>query len=224
MNDYLNMRIGTRGRLVILKRMAEKINVEMRRVCPENDYTWRDVRRSGFHNSRENPGELSSGFNGKKSFWYCHTGPAFPRERFADECESAHSIDHQGWYTDDERDNAIRGLVVALPHGRFLAGYYMSDNGERGYYPDLYDDERTAAYAADSLAQNLAEEEHAYNVRLSEARELENERDEKTQRLRECLTLRNNHCFVHLRREALRLIERIREIREGLANDYADCM
>lgn len=233
--DYLNLAIPARSRLMILKNAAHKLNSghNARKASGNPEpYTWRDVRYSGFHNAAVNRCELSQGFNtcqytGKKTpIWYCHTGPAFPREMFADEFSEYGRalIEHTGWFADVGCSNIIRGIVVRLPHGRYLAGYYQSDNDERVYYPEIYDCIRDAVYAADRHAESIAEIEREYSERWNAAQELEYECEEKVNRLRECLALRNNPCFTRLRDEANNLIERIREIREILKTEYADCM
>lgn len=225
MNDYLNLNIPAKRRLAILKNSADKLNDGHNLRKSQGDtrpYTWRDVRYSGFHNARVARCELSPGFNdnGKAVIWYCHTGPYFPRERFADECNGG--PDHCGWYADSEGYNVIRGVVVALPHGRYLAGYYQSDNGERVYCPDIFDDERAAARFADIKAKNLAESEREYSERYNAARDIEDNLQRYVERLRECLALRNNPCFTRLRNEISGLIKNIRSERKTLKTEYAD--
>lgn len=225
---YLNLNIGARGRMAALQAAADKLNANPHRAMPEKIYTWRDMRYSGFHNAAANCATLSHGFNtdarGRKiPIYYSHCGPEFPREKFADECESVR-IDHTGWYADDIQYATIRGIVVALPHGRFLAGYYMSDNGERVYYTDIYDDERDAAYTANSIAERIAEIEREHAEKCTAAANLQFDLDEKIERLRECLALRNNPCFTKLRSEAAELIESIRDMRETLKTEYADVL
>lgn len=224
MNDYLNLNIPAKRRLAILKNSAAELNAGHNLRKSQNDmrpYTWLDVRYSGFHNARANRCELSPGFNdnGQTVIWYCHTGPYFPRERFADECNGG--PDHCGWYADSEGYNVIHGVVVALPHGRYLAGYYQSDNGERVYYPDIFDDERAAARFADSKAKSLAESEREYNERYHAARDIEDNLQRYVERLRECLALRNNPCFARVRNEIAGLVKNIRSTRKTLKTEYA---
>lgn len=157
MSDYLTLAIGAPRRLAILKRAADKLNAghNARKAAGDTrPYTWRDVRYSGFHNARAARCELSPGLNDGRPIWYAHTGQQFPRERYADEIWPT---GHTGWFTDCDGRETARGLVVALPHGRFLAGYHWSDNGERVYFSDIYDCEEDAARAADSEAERFAE-------------------------------------------------------------------
>ena len=221
--NYLNLNIGTRRRLDALKRAAEKLNTghNLRKQLEDpTPYTWRDVRRSKFNTFRASCCTLSQGSNGRTPIWYAHTGEQFPRERYVDECDSV-KIEHTGWYSDTHQDSKTRGLVVALPHGRFLAGYETSDNGERVYFGDIYDEDRTAAYAADSSAERQAEDAREWYEQYQAARDLEEENESNLQRLRECLALRNRACFAALRTEARDLITRIRDVRDTLRTDYA---
>lgn len=222
MNDYLTLAIGAPRRLAILKRAADKLNARTHNARkatgnPE-PYTWRDMRYCSFKNARAARCELSPGRQDGRPIWYAHTGQQFPRERYADEIVS---INHSGWYTDCDGRETARGLVVALPHGRFLAGYHWSDNGERVYFPDLYDCEDAAARAADSEAASFAELCREDDYQYQQARKLEDEIEGNFSRLRECLALRNRECFAHLREEARELIASIKEARETLRTEYA---
>lgn len=157
MSDYLTLAIGAPRRLAILKRAADKLNAghNARKASGNlSPYTWRDMRHCGFHNARAGRCELSPGLQNNRPIWYAHTGQQFPRERYADEIAR---INHTGWFTDCEGFETARGLVVSLPHGRFLAGYHWSDNGERVYFSDIYDCEEDAAHAADGEAECFAE-------------------------------------------------------------------
>lgn len=104
--------------------------------------------------------------------------------RFVDYADKLASLNHTGWYTDDEfQDSTLRGAVLQLPArkgcARFVAAYQESDND--GYVIDLsrgavysekvtyrhrdscLDDEiRSAALNADSFAERAAEREREY--------------------------------------------------------------
>lgn len=82
-------------------------------------------------------------------------------------------INHTGWYTDEDGDSEkMRGIVVRLPHGKFLAGWSMGEGMSSSVEGDIYNDETEAAYAADSIAENAAEREREYQeeerVRIKE--------------------------------------------------------
>lgn len=222
MSDYLTLAIGAPRRLAILKRAAEKLNAghNARKASGNHSpYTWRDMRYCGFHNARAGRCELSPGRQNGRPIWHAHTGQQFPRERYADEILRAN---HTGWLTDCDGLETARGLVVALPHGRFLTGYHWSDNGERVYFPEIYTDQDVAARAADSEAECFAETAREDDRKYHQAREHEEDIEENIQRLRECLALRNKPCFKHLRDEARDLLESIREVRHTLATEYVE--
>lgn len=72
-------------------------------------------------------------------------------------------IHHTGWYCDNFQDNKIRGIVMRLPHDRgFLAGWSMGEKMISEIEYIIYDDESDAAYAADSIAEDVAEKGREY--------------------------------------------------------------
>lgn len=223
MKSYLNLNAGSRGRMAALKRAADKLNAGHNLRKSQGNtipYTWRDVRYATFVTYSAACVALTKGQVNDVHAWYCHTGEQFPRERYVDECESV-NISHRGWFSDTGEHSTIRGLVVALPHGRFLAGYAHSDNGERVYLAELYDTEAEAARAGNHYAEKTAEAAREYDERYQEARELEDQAEDLAARLRECLALRNNRCFAALRNEARAIIARVRDIRRTLKTEYA---
>lgn len=82
-------------------------------------------------------------------------------------------IRHTGWFIDDYgQDETIRGIVFRLPHALgFLAGWSMGEGMASSVEYYVYDDEVAAAHAADSLAENAAEEEREYRARENEEEE-----------------------------------------------------
>lgn len=81
--------------------------------------------------------------------------------RYVDEMRDVATIRHQGWFADSDGTGdrgVIRGIVCRISHGRFLAGYHWSDNDEYCIVAKCYSDERTALFAADRLAERLAED------------------------------------------------------------------
>lgn len=89
--------------------------------------------------------------------------------------EAAPSINHTGWFCDEYQDSKIRGLIVLLPHGKYLAGWSMGDGmcGEVG--GELYYVRFEAAHAADSIAEDAAEREREYQEEQEELRRQEEE-------------------------------------------------
>ncbi len=84
--------------------------------------------------------------------------------KYADEVLSY--LHHTGYFVDQWQDETARGLVLTLPHGRFLAACsdpcnfdYKARSGpcilETG---EVFTEERDAAKAADSLAESYAEQ------------------------------------------------------------------
>lgn len=216
---YLNLNIPATARLAILKNAAVKLNNRHNTRKAQNDstpYNWRDVRYSGYHNARANQGHLTPGLNGEARIWYCHTGQYFDREKWADEVLN---LRHTGWYENDHGDT-IRGLVVALPGGRFLAGYHCTGNGEYVYFPEVYDDERDAARAGDGHAKSVAEDCREYNESYQQALKLETDIETYRHRLRELVILsRAGLDYAH---QQMRYVaHQIRQARRELATDYA---
>lgn len=187
--------------------------------------TWRDIRRTTHKSIAAYTGALSQGFNGtdnhKTPVWYCHTGEQFRHEKFAK--EFANRWDQfPGYYTDVHASETTQGIVAMLPHGRFIAGYHWDANGERVYFPEVFDDEYTAASAADSHAESFADSCREDSEQYEAARELETTIKDSLRRLAECVALRNKKCMAYVRNEISQLIEEIRDSRETLRTEYAD--
>lgn len=84
------------------------------------------------------------------------------RWKWADKVTAAH-INHIGWFCDEDGDgDKIRGIVVLLPHGKFLAGWSMGEGMSSEVDGEIYTDETDAARAADNLAEAAADSEREY--------------------------------------------------------------
>ncbi len=166
------------------------------------------------------PTSMIRGMNGGASIWYAHTGAAFRREKYADECYQG--IRHEGWFTDAECDEKARGLVVKLPHGKFIAGYEWSANGERVYFPEIFTDESDAARRADGHAESFADACREQDVKYCEVQNLQTEAEDMAHQLAEKLALRNDPRFPDAREEARELLTELRELRERLRDEFAD--
>lgn len=220
---YFDLTIPAPKRLAMMRAAFEN-HAKRYPHCPEyaKPSSWRAIRAYTFSSWRAAFCDgLNAGFNDGSPVWYSHGGEQFKREQFAD-------VDHNGWYTNEEGETArdgsglARGIVVNLSHGRFIAGYWWGDNGERVYFPEIFTDESEAARHADYLAERFAENARDDNAKYNEARRLEDESEEKRERLAECLALaRINHKREAMREEARELIARIREIRETLKSDFS---
>lgn len=191
--------------------------------CPEHakPKSWRDIRGTNYKSVSAYCGALSQGFDGtdkyKTPIWYSHTGEQFRDERF---CDDVARIGHTGWFTDTFRDEKARGIVARIPHGRFIAGYHWSSNGERVYSPEVYDDETEAARAADSHAESFAEAAREDNERFVAMQDAENETEEKEREFKLAYMARHVSAeHAELAREAL---EELRSARDVLASATAD--
>ena len=213
MYKYLNLKIGAPRRLACLRTSAQRHN---EKFPSGSAATWRTVR----YPTLTRPGDLTQGMNGGAHIWYTETGPAFPRETYADEC--LRSIRHKGWFTDAECDENARGIVVRLPHGKFLAGYEWSDNGERVYFPEIFTDEEDAARAADGHAESFADACREDDAKCREAQELEYRCQKLADYLAEKLALRNSPRFPDAREKARELLTELRELRQRLRDEFAD--
>ena len=178
---YPPLAIGARRRLAMFR-------TEAARPGWVRPMTWRDVR---FATLKSHEG-LSPGSNDPGvPAWYTQGGPAFERERFAEEV-SPRRIDHKGWFTDTDGGETARGIVAALPHGRYLAGYLWTDNDERVYFPTLYTDEDDAASAADRHANRFADGARDDSERFDRMQDAETACTDAAESLRDAWALRRS--------------------------------
>lgn len=194
--------------------------------CPEHakPKSWRDIRGTTHKGVNAYCVTLSQGLAGsgkyKTPIWYSHAGEHFRGERFADEIPDAR-IRHNGWFTDVDGDEKARGIVGRLPHGRFIAGYHWSSNGERVYFPEVYKDETEAARAADSHAEAFAESAREDSERFDTMRDAEIEVEEKEHAFRLAFMARNVSTeHAELAREALEELRRARDVLAMVTADY----
>jgi pyruvate-formate lyase len=145
----------------------------------------------------------------------------FRREKYASDVIN---LRNTAWYTDIHADYTAQGIIVLLPHGRIIAGYEWTANGEKVYFPEIFDDESDAAHMADEHARVFAESSREDSQRYEDARTLENAIEDSIDRLRECIALRHRSCMAYVRDEIAELIEKIRADRETLATEYKDCI
>lgn len=221
---YFDLTIPAPKRLAMMRAAFEN-HAKRYPHCPEyaKPADWRAIRAYTFKSWRAAFCDgLNAGFNDKTPVWYSHGGEQFTREQFV-------KTDHNGWYTNEYGETArdgsglARGIIVALSHGRFIAGYWWGDNGERVYFPEIFTDESEAARYADSYAERFADDAREDNAKWNEARRLEDKNEEARERLAECLKLaRINHKREEMREEARELIASIRKNRETLKTEYAD--
>lgn len=101
----------------------------------------------------------------------------FEPGRYVKRADEIIHLKHTGWYCDEFQDQTIHGIVIYLPHGKFLAGWSMGAGMASAYEGTIYTDETEAAREADQLAEETAENEREYQ---EEQRELE-EQEEQNQ-------------------------------------------
>lgn len=217
---YLSLSIGARNRLAILRRDFEQWFVKNPHAPRDRVKSWRDVRFATFKSETG----LDQGSNDGKPIWYTQSGQFFRREFWCDDVRDA-CIGHTGWYADSHQESKVRGIVARLPHNRWLAGYWTSDNDERVYFPTIYDDWADAARAADSEAESIADKEREHNEQWEEAREIENKISDLKDRIAELFALRNHPKLGKVSREELEeKLAEVREKSEKLATDYKDVL
>lgn len=97
-----------------------------------------------------------------RGFYLDDAGQPFGRWQWADDVDGSH-INHHGWCTDEFGDfEKIRGIVVLLPHGRFMAGWSMGEGMASSIEPEVFTDIVDAAHMADECARIAAEKEREY--------------------------------------------------------------
>lgn len=181
---YDNLRHGSRGRLQHMRNYANKWNTDsdkMRRGVPRID--WREARKHG-------KGSISIDAHGPRFSDRFANIPSSVLDGlrdmgYVDEIRPADYgralVDHRGWFADAFQDETYRGKVWRLPHGLFLAGYSESEGSgysvlcARGNNLETFDSLRDAIYAADHLAERMAEEAREYSERWQEARQCDDD-------------------------------------------------
>lgn len=198
---------NSRIRLANLRKESARINAApYRKNSPVT--TWRDARYSRMNSNNS----AARGFNGNSPVLYAFSVSALPG-RFVRELRV-------GYYSDLDGMETARGIVVAIPHGKYLAGYTLSENGEYVIYLDcIYSNDNDCASAADSIAERIAENERDYAEKFRAMSDAENELDEKRAEVCELFPARN--VSARLRDRVRHAIEQFRNTRDvfNLARD-----
>lgn len=210
--DYLKMHVTLR------------LNYWKNKANKSHNAAYKDWRKyaKGSIGYKIKPAGFYSGFNGegksRQSVFVAYSSQL--PELIATEIIGAR---HTGYYTDEDCNNMAIGIISKLPHGRYIAGYKLTDNDERAYFPDIYDSKREAAISADNHAEHIAELERENDTKCREALAYAEEYSDKKHRLMECLALRNNKSLGQSARiEARELINTLRIMRDNLAYSYRD--
>ena len=144
--------------------------------CPEyaKPGSWREVRSYGLHNWRAAFCTFDQGSNGGETIWYTHAGPYFRGERGVG----------PEYYTDSYCDETSIGIVARLPHGRFIAGYEWTSNGERVYFSQVFDEGDDASQMASEHARVFAESAREDSERFNAKADAETETGEACREFR----------------------------------------
>lgn len=196
---------GTPARMAILRMIAaDSVNNrnEATRLQPGD---WKGARSYTLASYEGAYGLLAQGKQGTTPIWYSHGG-----EEFRDEREASNIVRYlpDGWYTDTDCSETAIGIVARLPHGRFIAGYRWTSNGERVYFPEVFTDEDEAARAADSHAESFADDAREDSERFEVMSLAELDAEEKTTELQKAVALRHRTKFGGP--------DRVREVIEAL--------
>lgn len=225
----LNIIKGYRtGQKHIVRAVTPAARLELFRALAAS-YTSKDWReaRAAMHAPESSP--LSAGFNTRDCgvrtdrtpvmVGFCD--PQFRREQWADKAEGVR-MDHRGWYADADCSETLRAFVFNLPHGRFGCGYANSGTGERVYLLEVHSDVSDAASSADNEAERIAEDMKEYSERWADAHELQDDIKQKEKEVREGYALRNMAQFEYIREEVRSDIEKLRNLRKRMADEFAD--
>lgn len=98
-----------------------------------------------------------------KGFYLGDIGQPGPRWAWADEVSDR--IAHTGWFADEHGADKVRGVVIKLPRGRFLAGWALQSDlldgeesgGVAAVSRQIFTDAEEAARDADDQAADVAE-------------------------------------------------------------------
>lgn len=195
---------GTRARMAILRMIAADSANNANESTRLQSGDWRKARDTTLENYEVYFGTLSQGRNKDVPIWYSFREGNFRRETTCAEL----GRNYRGYYADD-MGTTISGIVASLTHGRFIAGYEVSDTGERVYYGDIYSDEYECAKMADEYARVAAEKEREYNDRWRDAQE----------KIHGLWSARHNEAVRELIREH---VTKVRDSRIQLINEYSD--
>jgi len=149
------------------RQRLERLKALAQRYYPSK--TLRETYRLGFQplTIRHYPIDASDLKRARARFFQSELDCGFRRVGWVDQIIN---LRYTGWYCDLHRQETFRGVVFHLPaqkgESRFIAGYVESLNG--GFVLDLteiWQDEQSAAYEADRLAECAAEDNREYEAK-----------------------------------------------------------
>lgn len=218
------LRAGAPFRLQQLRRAAVRHNAKP--YITLKSATWRNMRHSKLTKSYN-----LQGMNDNTPIWCGFEESALPVRGITPA--------KQAWYADCDASDTARGIVYSLPHGRHLAGYALSENGEYVIFPEIFTDSDDAMCAADSHAERIAELEREHAERFNEAQRIESEIQDalsgladtraehslmiygRTQSDAPARFIEFGHLAQSCRDTAAGLVERIRANRETLNSEFS---
>ena len=202
---YPPLSIGAARRLALFK--AEAANPNRRWVRP---MTWRDVR---FADLTSPTGWTSCTELDEPTAYIADGQAAHYFRRIRGEHHGSRS---GGYYTDLDCCDVAKPIVAHLSHGRFLAGYEWTSNGETVVLLQSFAAEADAFRCADAMAEQFADQARSDSEKYLEAQKLSDAIDDLMTELCELFALRNHPRFRYARERASGLIGRIRSKREEM--------
>lgn len=212
MKNYDLLKDGSRARLSKMREYAKVWNQKR-----TNAISWKDAREHG-------AGKITEAVHGPG---YSKDGnscalPSSVLDGLRD-CGAAHEIvrmRHTRWFTDVDGCESISGHVWQLPSRSgspvYLAGYVEENSGytvldcTNGRIT-MFEEKTDAAIAADRLAEIAAEKEREHAELYNEAREVQDEMDQK------------RDCLRDARREVSDYIKVLRDLPAGSASREIVC-
>jgi hypothetical protein len=209
------LQAGSPHRLQIFRAEAAKLgNMSHRRLLPT---TWRTARYSKLSGDH---GAACMGRNDNRPVITAFSESALPM-RWVKNADDMIHLKHRGWFTDIEGLESTRGIVAALPHGKFLAGYVWKVNDEHVLFLDIHDTPEDAAHAANRHAKRFAEYTREDAERFEAMILAEFDVEEKTPALQRALLLRK-HSHLGGRDRARDAVDALRKARETLTAATTD--
>ena len=194
---------GTPARLTILRKIAA---ASVDNVNPSTRLNPDDWRAALHYTLGSYESSYCAGLGQGAGQWYTHQGEQFRNEQDARE---------NGYYTDCDGSERAFGIVGALPHSRFIAGFRWESNGERVYFAEVFEDIEDARRMAMEHARVFAESAIEHDERFDRMARAESDVEDKTLELQKALYLRDNPKLGG-RAEAREALQALRDARDAL--------
>ena len=205
---------GAAARLAIFRRIAAESANNFNPSTRLQPGDWRGARNCTLGSFAA---AYCAGLNQGRGQWYSHMGEQF-RNEF--DIHSVTGFKYHAWHTNCEGSELAIGIVASLPHARFIAGYRWTSNGERVYFPEIFDDDEDAMRMADEHARVFAELARCHDERFSIMVLSELDEGDKTIELQKAIALRSRAKFGG-RDRVREACDDLRKARETLREDTA---